>query len=344
MGAKRALLFARNSYISEARVAAQALREKNTNYDPRLSAWIMLLEGVIQHFESLDNTKSKDKFVRAYLIGQVAKDRELAGLAAAWLSHSLYVAGNVAACVEHLIQAFEWSVEDEHETRGRAFMVLAGIYDWIDDAKAAKFYLALAREHASKSGDLALQNAVLFNAAAYAEARLTRDDCAGIATPEAIRIATLHVKSAHNLNSALGIETLQSMIPIMNAEIATAKGEWGAAVHLFDSHIDSFVKDGQARLTGKLYAQRAWCKSNLKDLAGAQADLEYSLRESVGTVDFDDLAIMRCRLASVYQTIGDQNQAEVQRGLARSALDALGNQQAAARLALQAVEFNLPKK
>lgn len=344
LSAKRAVLFARSSYISEAKSSALQLRASNAGYDARLSAWIMFLEGTILHFDNLDNTRSKDKFLRAFLIGQVAHDRELSGLAAAWLAHCEFVAGSVAACIEHLSKAIEWSDVNDHEARGRAFMVAAGICDWIDDPIAAKAYLKLAREHASKSGDLALQNTIIFNSAAYAVARLTLNSCIGIGNAEDKTLARLHVNSAHNLNSALGIDTLKSMIPIMRAEILVSESQWNDAISIFNEHIESFVKDGQERLLGKLFAQRAWCKANLGYRDSAAIDITLSLQTSGESIDLDDLAVLHFRLAGTNQLMGDEVHADEHRRIALSALEELKNQQTKARTAFQKLETLLPKK
>jgi tetratricopeptide (TPR) repeat protein len=344
LSAKRAILFARNGYIIEAKSSALNLRGNNSGYDARLSAWIMLLEGVIQHFEKLDNAKSKDKFVRAFLIGQVAKDRELCGLAAAWLAHCQLVAGDVPACIEHLSKAFEWSTDAEHEARGRAFMVLAGIYEWINDPAEAKRCLAIARNHASKSGDMALQSTIIFNVAAYAVARLTLNDCVATLAAEDIKLASLHVNSADNLNLALGIDTLHSLIPIMRAEIAISKMEWNTAIFLYDNNFSAYLDDNQERLVGKLYAQRAWCKSNINDHLGAKSDLELALSASKDIVDFDDLAVVHFRLSTTARLLGDQILADIEFDAAQSALRALHDQQSATRNILQTKELHLPKK
>ena len=81
--AKRAGGLAAHSYITEAKATIAELREINTNADPRLTGWINFSEGLVEHFETLDNKKSKNKFNRALLISQMVSDRELAAASAA---------------------------------------------------------------------------------------------------------------------------------------------------------------------------------------------------------------------------------------------------------------------
>ena len=134
------------------------------------------------------------------------------------------------------------------------------------------------------------------------------------------------------------------MIPIMRAEILVSESQWNDAISIFNEHIESFVKDGQERLLGKLFAQRAWCKANLGYRDSAAIDITLSLQTSGESIDLDDLAVLHFRLAGTNQLMGDEVHADEHRRIALSALEELKNQQTKARTAFQKIETLLPKK
>jgi hypothetical protein len=73
---------ARLGQIETTRTEIAALRSYNTSYTPRLTAWIFLAEGLIDHFESL-STKAADRFQRAHGLAVAIGDPEIRSLAAA---------------------------------------------------------------------------------------------------------------------------------------------------------------------------------------------------------------------------------------------------------------------
>lgn len=304
--AKKAGCLARHAYIAEAKSTLKELRLLNSEYDPKLSGWIIFAEGLVEHFDRLDNTKSKNKFARALLLGQMANDTELAGAASAWMAFCEMIAGDIQAAIDHVIAAFEWSSPNSGEARGRASMVLADTFNWAGDTKAAKTWYKEARNHAIRDGDIAMQNVMLFNLAAFNVANLTFADCVTPAKSEDLGYIHLEVSSANNLNAALGIQTLSSLGPTMLAELNVVQRKWQDAITLFNSNIEEIEKDGQARIVPKLIAQRAWCKANFGDLAGAREDVDLAMSKIADCSDVDDLAVLHSRIAAAGKLLGDK--------------------------------------
>lgn len=301
--AKKAGVLARYSYVVEARSIISELNKANSQYDSRLSGWIIFAEGMIEHFEKLDNQKSKEKFLRSFLVGQMAYDRELSGAAAAWMALCEFVSGQIQAAIDHVITAFEWSDSDFGEARGRACMVLADAFNWAGDLSAAKLWYKKARNHAIHDGDIAMQNVMLFNYAAFNISSMNLADCIGEIDSEDYKYISLEVSSAKNLNTAIGIQTLSSLISIMQAELCVVQRKWAEAVNLFDAHIDAIVADGQARIMPRLVAQRAWCKANLGDIRGSAEDIQIARSLVEITQDVDDLAVLHFRVAAAAKLI-----------------------------------------
>lgn len=314
--AKRAGGLATHSYITEAKTTIAELREINTNADPRLTGWINFSEGLVEHFETLDNKKSKNKFNRALLISQMVSDRELAAASAAWVAHCDFVDGKIELTAANLINSFAWSLPDEHESRGRASMVLADAFNAVDQVSTSRYWFSTARRHASQAGDIAMQNVMLFNIAAYSVSKLTLDDCTIGASPSDRQRTFMEVASASNLNAALGISELPTMIPTMQIELNIVNKKWREAISIFESHPSLILQKSPDRLVPKLMSQKAWCHANLGNFAAAENDLNAALEMKNKCTDDDDLAVLHFRLSRTGEII---NKSEVASSCSASA-------------------------
>lgn len=303
--AKKAGCLARFSCLPEAALMVKELREKNTDYDPQLSGWILLAEGLIEHFERLDNIKSKDKYNRAFLVGQMVDDHELASIAAAWMSHCELVSGQVKEAAEHIVSAFNWSDANGSEARGRACMVLGDAFNWAGQTEQARNWYRSARGHAVRDGDIAMQNVMLFNSATFGVANLTLQDCFGQVAADSLKRVEMEAASAANLNNALGIQSLSSLIPIMQAELLIIKCKWSDAINILSTHIDKAAVDGQKRLLPKFLAQYAWCQANIGDFEASIKFSSLSLATASDCKDLDDLTVLHARLSHVGRIIED---------------------------------------
>lgn len=318
--AQKALALARHSLIAEARLIIRDLRTANQNYEARLSAWIMFAEGVIEHSETYDLQKSRDRIIRSHLVGQAANDPTLAGTAAAWLADLDFLHGRYHDSADYLQKAFAWSQSNDSEARSRASMVLGAAFYFAGEVAAAKTWIQAARSHAVCCGDIAMQNTILFNSSAFEVARLTLMDCIGDVNQTELRFAAMSAQSVQNLNTALGIMNQPSMIPVQKAELLTIQGEWALAIGAFDNHIEPLRSQGQSKWVSKYIAQRSWCKANIGDRVGARSDMMLALENAEGGTDPDDLFVIHSRVGKSAQRIDDLGLAEVQRALAQQQL------------------------
>lgn len=303
--AKKAGCLARNTRIPEAKNLTKELQTANIGHDPRLSGWLLYAEGLIEHFGSLNNSKSQEKFNRALSISRIALDKELTGVAAAWLAHCELVCGDIPSTVANLVTAFEWLGPENGEARGRASMVLADTLNWAGRNDLARIWYKIARQHAIQDGDIAMQNVMIFNTAAFGVASLTIRDCQGALSPQDWRFISLEVASSKNLHFALGVEALASTVSNMQAELFVVQKKWLEALTLFNENITQAPDEGQQRVLSKLLAQRAWCKANLGDNLGAENDINATKLYINDCVDLDDLAILNFRLSAAAELIGD---------------------------------------
>jgi len=302
--AKKAFALARHSLVPEARMIIKNLRQINHAYEPQLSAWIMFAEGVIEHSDTLDIAKAKDWINRAHLVGQAANDPSLAATAAAWLAHLAFVQGKYGESQEFLVKAFAWSTADDAEARARASMTLGMGFYFAGDLSKAKSWFQEARDHAVRSGDIAMQNIVLFNSSAFHVAQLTIIDCFSSVDPTELNFAVMSAQSAGNLNMALGISNQPSLVPVQRAELFTIEKKWQSAIDIFDEHIGSSIKRDQSAWTPKFLAQRAWCKANIQDFSGAQEDIDAAISEMESCKDPDDRCVLHLRISNSFKMMG----------------------------------------
>ena len=315
--AKKAGYLARHSLANDARVIIKALRDRNTNYDPRLTGWTMLSEGLISHFENLDNQGSKSKFARSLMMGQVAQDKELTGASAVWLANSEYALGELKSSIDHLSMSIELSMPIDDDIRGRALLLIADMLYWCGMPALARNWYKESRKHAVRDGDIAMQNIILFNTANYAVWDLTLRDCKAPLDNNDWRLVSLEVASARNLNSALGINNLPSLIPTMEAELKVIQGNWRESEKLFDQTLHQLGEQGLQRVISKMFAQRAWCRANLGDIKGARSDIADSLLQISDCEDLDDLYVLHTRISKASALIGDSGVSEKHYAIAR---------------------------
>ena len=305
--AKKASYLARHSLANEAKAIIKCLRDRNKTYDPRLTGWIMLSEGLINHFENLDNQGSKGKFARSLTMGQVAKDRELTSASAAWLANSEYALGELKSSIEHLRTSIELSMPTDGDIRGRASLLLGDMLYWCGKPDLARYWYRESRKHAVRDGDIAMQNIILFNTANYAVWDLTLRDCKTPLVSNDWRLVSLEVASARNLNSALRINNLPSLIPTMEAELKLVQRNWKESEKLFYETLPQLAGEGLQRAVSKMFAQRAWCRANLRDMNGASSDIADALLQISDCEDVDDLFVLHSRVSKASELIGDSD-------------------------------------
>ena len=184
-------------------------------------------------------------------------------------------------------------------------MVLGDAFNWAGQTEQARTWYRSAREHAIRDGDIAMQNVMLFNGATFGVANLTLQDCFDPVAANLLKRVEMEAASAANLNNALGIQSLASLIPMMQAELLIIKGKWSEALNLLSTHIDNAALEGQKRLLPKFLAQRAWCHANLGEIENSIYFSRCSLDSVTDCKDLDDLTVLHARLSSAGKIIKD---------------------------------------
>lgn len=303
--AKKAGYLARHSLPNEAKSIVRDLRKQNQTYDPRLTGWTVLSEGLILHYENLDNQGSKGKFSRALVTGKIAQDSYLTSTAAAWLANSEYALNEINSAIDHLKLSFQLSDTHNGDARGRALLLLGDMLYWCGKPEPARKSYKESRKYAVRDGDIAMQNIIFFNTANYAVWDLTLQDCIGPLPRDKWRLVALEVASAKNLNAALRIDNLPSLIPTMEAELKIVQQNWVDSEKIICETIYKLGEEGQQRAISKMFAQRSWCRANMGDIAGVRSDIASALMHISDCGDLDDLLVLHSRISQSASMIGD---------------------------------------
>lgn len=309
---RKAGALARLSLVDDARMLIRGLRQENQAHEPQLAAWIMLAEGLVDHFDSLGDY-SADRFKRAHALGIAIGDTELAALAAAWLASAALIDGDAGAIASPLTQAFALAGPDQHETLSRASLVMADALSWSGERAQSKPWYRQARHHAIEDGDIAMQSVVLFNEAAFRVAALVVADCRGEQDAQETRFMAMTVESIATLDFGIGLQRLTSMVPLLRAEVCTVEQRWADALALLEPNVRLAGVHGQARIAPKFLAEMAYCHARLGDTQRSIEYLDRALRDAGECTDQDDLFVLFSRATTVTALAGREAQAQAHR-------------------------------
>lgn len=290
---------ARLTRTKEARAVIKDIRTVNKASEPLLTSWIMYCEGLIHHFEAMQDYQAFDRFRRAYIFASALKERELASSCAAWIAKCEFVAGKYSSMHAHLVAAFSWADECHGDARARASVVIADALNTCGQIDDARKWYRIARNYAVAEGDISMQNVILFNTAAFAVGNLVLQDCFGEVVEKERWRAMMELNSAINLDLSLGSQQLQTLAPILRAELCTVEKKWDEAISIFEKNIESSTKEGHMRQQPKHLANCAWCYMGLNQATSAWRLAESAISCVSQCHDPDDLAVIHIRVARI---------------------------------------------
>lgn len=327
--AERAGAIARLGLISDARFALAGLRRQNHRHkDMLLSAWINLVEGQVEHFETVAPS-AIEWFQKALDCAQAAGNVPMQALASAWLANCASNAYDLPEMTRHISTALKLAEPDDHAARARVGLVLADAYRCGgDDAKSQAWYLR-ARVHASAYGDSAMISVLLHNISVMRSSQIALADAFGRADLEMARKALLEAESTANYDWGTGVASLTTMIPVTRAQLLVALSRFDEAARLFDAHMDRARREGIAHREARMLADRAWCHVRLGRVAEALVDTRAAEAGARHQRDADDRAAAYARLARIHRHAGRDTAAEALQLEADSALAELQATQAA---------------
>jgi hypothetical protein len=323
--AERAGALARLGLLADARFALSGLRTQNQRHkDTLLAAWIQLVDGQIDHFDTIA-PHAAAKFQRAWELAEAIGHAPMQAQASAWLATCAFNASDWLALTRHVGNALRLAEPDQHAPRARAGLVLADTYRCAgDDASSQTWYLR-ARAHASADGDSSMVSAMLHNISSMRSGQVALADAFGRGDLDQARKGLLEAESTANYDWGTGVASLSTLVPVIRAQFLVVLGRYDEAARLFDDHLGRASQEGMAHREARLLADRAWCHVRLGRVSNALADTRAAEAGASAQRDADDRAATYARLARIHRHGGREGLAE---GLQQQADEALAEHEA----------------
>ncbi|TMH10425.1 MAG: hypothetical protein E6H65_12865 [Betaproteobacteria bacterium] len=307
--AERAGFLARQGYVDEAKSEIASLHAQFAGkVQPSISVWLCIVEGWLAHYGSM-SAAARDKMKRAAALSAASRLTRLHALSVAWLAHMDYVQQDIDALARNAALALELAAPDHHAARARVCLVIGTAYHFADRMDLAQPWYAAAREHGHADGDEAMLTALIFNMASlHASHAILAAVFGGDADGEARR-ALASALSAGNFDQWIGTVSLNALVPMLRAVVASVQGQHGAALELYEAHWADAQRQGLARAAANVLADMAWCHWHLGHVDRAAVQAHAAAASIDAAMDPDDRAIANGRLAQLFKLLGDDDRA-----------------------------------
>lgn len=319
--ARRASLIAQSSDVATAKKITTELREINRGYEPRLAAWVMYCDGIINYAESYDLRSTFDRIRRAHMFAGAVKDAELAGLCGAWMAFCYFSQGEIEQTAEHLRQAFVWALPKRLSALPRAYLTLADCLSWAGVEEKARRWYHRARTEAAHHGDIFMQDSVIYNSAAFRVSVLNLMQCEGRTSAEAEKLAETELISGTTLNTLIGNTSNRHLTPMVRGELFVALQRWDEARVAFDELFADFGKKKLDQFEPRLLAQYAYCLANSGETAQARQVCDDAVSRADRCKELDDVAILHFRASQVAAKLGEEGRESYHLDASRFALE-----------------------
>ena len=317
---RRAATLARHGQFSEARFALAGLRSQSQRLrNPVLFAWVALVDGLIEHCETLAPT-AREKFRRAFDLAAATDDPGLQAECAAWLAICDLNANDVEATVAHAAEAIRVAPADAHAARARVSLVIGNAWRFAGDDVRAQPWYQRARQDAAAEGDVSLVSIMLHNMAAFRAGRISLDDAFGRADAGDAQRVLLEAESTGNYDAGVGNDKLMAEMPLMRAQLMTVLGRHDEAIALIDAQLPRARAEGQANREARFLADALFAEVRLGRLDEATRRLRLIQTVLPLMTESDDLAAAHARLAASLHALGREEQAAAHRAQAEAAL------------------------
>ena len=327
--AERVTLLARQGRLEEARAELARIRARHTaKPNAVLTAWVCLGEGISIYFGSLD-TGARDRFQRAFALSQAAQSMTVASLSAGWLAQMDFATLDFPRLLQHLPFALQNAAPDQHSAQSRACLVAAEAFHWAERFDLALPWYTRSRQHATAEGDESMLSALMHNMAWLHVAEYRRRQVAGQLPPDQTRHAKLGAESIARFDELVGIASLGSLVPVLQAQVLMLEERHAEALAILYTSADGFLRQGLDRLACVVSADIAWCELRCGHVACAQQSAARALAMIAPTTHADDRALTFARLGQISRERGNLTDAERFHIEADLAWQAHRNQQAA---------------
>jgi len=319
--ARRAALLARHGNLAEARFALAGLRTQSQRLrNPVLSTWVVFVDGLIDHCESLAPS-AREKFRRAHSLALEASDATLRAECAAWLAVTDLNANDFEGLVAHAQEALRDAPAEAHSARARAALVVADAYRHAGNDDAAQPWYQRVRQHATAEGDVSLVSMLLHNLAAFRAGRISLADAFGRPEPEEAQRVLMEAESTGNYDAGVGNAQLNALVPLLRAQLLVVLGRHDEAIALIDAQLPRARLEGQAHREARFLADAAYAEARLGRLDEAARRLRVIHAVLPILTEIDDQAAAHARLEFVAHALGRDEAAAAHAAAARAAFE-----------------------
>jgi len=309
---KKALYLARRGEFGDAKQIAQALR-RNLPVEryPRIRIQIILLDGVVDLYESL-SSHSYDRIKGSDLLAIAFGDRELISITSSWRAHVEFERSNFDEMGMALLRVQRAAEENSHEPRARVARILADCFALTGDRSQSKKWFEIAHRHAVGIGDQAMIDALIYNSMAFGLSRLRSESFTNNVDVAKLRLIETELSSAKTFQSLIGAKALVNLVDICSARLLMLKGDFQGALNYLNVTTDSgpWAKNNSSADLWRL--ELAFCEAKVGNIDAAIRSVSQIEDNSLPGIDVDDrlagawmaneMALLDSRLGSVAVT------------------------------------------
>lgn len=295
--ARQAGYLARVGRFAEAREKIAELRQVFADgRSGRVTAFIMLAEGLVQHYEQL-GPSAADRIARAQLLGQAMKDREVVSITSAWRAHLEFEESKFELAAKSIRLAHQNAEPNDHETHARCAIVLFNAFALCGNRKASQYWFLNGRDHALKLGDQASLDALLHSKAVFGVAWLRSQNCKGNEDAALMTMARAEISSARNLQNLTGVGAHANYIDLCDARLQIMEGNFQSAKDLLTLIRNDGPYPSGHFSQGLIDLEIAYCDCRLNRIDAAVDVFSRFQLGSLDSLDVDD------RLVAAWMTL-----------------------------------------
>jgi hypothetical protein len=206
------------------------LRERyGLGQDVLVSIWIILLEGLFNLYSEI-NTVAYDRIKRAQFLSSSIGDVDLIAITSSWRAHIDFEISDFDSMIQALRVAIKNAKLENHDAQSRLSLVFCDALYLCGDRDRAQFWFMRGRSHAVSSGDQATTDALLYNRAAFAMARLRAKACCAVVVVNEIEAVRREMTSARNFQDMTGIAAFSHLIGLCEARMSILEGSFEKAI------------------------------------------------------------------------------------------------------------------
>ena len=295
--ARQAGYMARVGRFTEAREKIAELRQVFADgRSGRVTAFIMLAEGLLQHYEQL-GSNAADRIARAQLLGQAMRDCQVIAITSAWRAHLEFEESKFELSAMSIRLALQNAEPDDHATHARCAIVLFNAFALCGKRTASQYWFLNGRDHALKLGDQASLDALLHSKAVFGVAWLRSQNCKGNEDAALMTMARAEISSARNLQILTRVEAHANYINLCDARLQIMEGNFQSAKDLLTLiRNDGHYPNGHFS-QGLIDLEIAYCECRLNRVEAAVEVLALLQPSSLDSLDVDD------RLVAAWMTL-----------------------------------------